>query len=155
MVTKLKTDHKNLYNTDYNLWVLETVKRLENRDLDSLDWENLIEEVLDLSKRDKRKLKSLLKRLLEHLLKLEYWDEEKERNQNHWKAEIVNFRQLIRDQLEDSPSLKSYLLKIYPECYQDAKEVFSQRSQGFVNNLPDEPIVTLEQILDKNWLPDL
>ena len=27
----------------------------------SIDWDNLIEEVLDLSKRDKRKLKSLLK----------------------------------------------------------------------------------------------
>jgi hypothetical protein len=46
MVAQLKTETKSLYDTDYNLWILETVKQLENRDLDNLDWENLIEEVL-------------------------------------------------------------------------------------------------------------
>ncbi|MGI0483546.1 DUF29 domain-containing protein, partial [Geminocystis sp. CENA526] len=70
MVAQLVKKQTNLYDTDYNLWILETVKKLENRDLDSLDWENLIEEVLGLSRSDKRKLESLLIRLIEHLLKL-------------------------------------------------------------------------------------
>ena len=58
MVAQLKTDSKSLYETDYDLWVLETVKKLENRDLDSLDWGNLIEEVLDLSERKRRKMEN-------------------------------------------------------------------------------------------------
>nr|OEJ77744.1 hypothetical protein A5482_15030 [Cyanobacterium sp. IPPAS B-1200] len=33
MVAQLKTEAQNLYDIDYNLWVLETVKKLENRDL--------------------------------------------------------------------------------------------------------------------------
>ena len=83
MVAELIKNKQDLYDTDYNLWVLETVKKLEKRDLDSLDWDNLIEEVLDLSRRDKRKLESLLMRLIEHLLILKYWDLERERNRGH------------------------------------------------------------------------
>ena len=80
MVLEFKQKQKNLYDIDYNLWVLETVKKLENGDFKYIDLDNLIEEVLDLSKRDKRKLDSLLTRLCEHLLKLGYWQGEKERN---------------------------------------------------------------------------
>ena len=37
--------NKNLYNTDYQLWVVKTVKQLENKQFDPLDLPNLIEEV--------------------------------------------------------------------------------------------------------------
>jgi len=153
MVTELKQQEKSLYDTDYNLWVIETVKQLENRDFNSLDLENLIEEVLDLSKRDKRKLESLLTLLFEHLLKLTYWDSEKERNKGHWKGEIRNFRKQIKRQLEDSPSLKSYLKEIWEECYQDSREIISDRTQLPLDIFPKNPIATIEQVLDENWLP--
>ncbi|MFN5514109.1 MAG: DUF29 domain-containing protein, partial [Cyanobacteriota bacterium] len=83
MVTELRKIDKSLYETDYNLWVLETVSQLQRRDLDVLDWENLIEEVIDLSRRDRRKLESLCMRLIEHLLIYQYWQGEKRRNQGH------------------------------------------------------------------------
>ena len=60
MVAELQKTNKTLYETDYNLWVLETVQKLQSRELDDLDWENLIEEVSGLSRSDKRKLESLL-----------------------------------------------------------------------------------------------
>lgn len=69
MATKLTNQKlEQLYETDYHLWILETVKKLQSRDLDSLDWENLIEEILDLSKREKRKIENLLIKLFEYLL---------------------------------------------------------------------------------------
>ena len=74
MVIQLQTTSKKLYDTDYNLWVMETVDQLKNKNFDAIDLENLIEEVSDLSRRDKKKLKSLLRNLLEHLLKLKYWE---------------------------------------------------------------------------------
>lgn len=153
MVTELKTETKTLYDIDFNLWVLETVEQLKNNDFNALDLENLIEEVEDLSKRDKRKLKSLLKILLEHLLKLKYWEAEKERCKGHWRGEIANFRQQIRYQLEDSPSLKPYIKSIFVESYQDARHTASERSQLPIANFPEKPIAPLEQILDLNWLP--
>ena len=51
---------KKLYETDYQLWVMKTVKQLENKEFDHLDLQNLIDEVSDLSRRDRKKLKSLL-----------------------------------------------------------------------------------------------
>jgi hypothetical protein len=153
MVLEFKQKQKTLYDNDYNLWVLETVKQLKNRDVDSLDWENLIEEVFDLSERKKRKMESLLLRLIEHLLKLGYWDLEKERNRGHWEAEIANFRKQIKKELKASPSLKRYLLEIFEECYQDGKEIASKRSQLPLNTFPEKPLASLEEILDENWLP--
>jgi hypothetical protein len=153
MVAELKNKTKSLYDTDYNLWVLETAKKLENRDFDSLDWENLIEEVLSLSKRDKRKIESLLMRLIEHLLILEYWESENKRNRGHWEREITNFRLQIIRQLEDSPSLKTYLQDKLIQCYQDGRKLASKHSQLPLNTFPEKPIAPLEQILDENWLP--
>jgi hypothetical protein len=104
MIAHLNTVSKTLYDVDYNLWVLETVKKLKNREFNALDLDNLIEEVSDLSRRDKKKLKSLLRNLFEHLLKLTYWQAEIPYNKLHWKREIRNFRKQIKDELEDSPS---------------------------------------------------
>jgi hypothetical protein len=153
MVAQLKTETKSLYDTDYNLWILETVKQLENRDLDNLDWENLIEEVLSLSRSDKRKLESLLMRLIEHLLKLGYWESERNYNQNHWRREIRNFRKQIKRELKASPSLKNYLFQIFDELYQDARELLADDSGLPIKTFPENPIASLEQILDETWLP--
>lgn len=144
---------ETLYETDYHLWILETVQKLENRDFSNLDLENLIAEVSDLSKRAKRKLQSLLIRLIEHLLKLAYWESELDKNRGHWLAEIRNFRQQINLELEDSPSLKPYLLERLDDCYQKARAIASDRSQLPLQTFPEKPIANLEQILDEDWFP--
>ncbi len=91
MLTQPEPATKKLYDTDYHLWVLETFKKLKNKDFESLDLENLIEEVSDLSRRQKKKLKSLLRNLFEHLLKLKYWQAEQNNNFRHWQGEITIF----------------------------------------------------------------
>jgi len=144
-----------LYETDYNLWVLETVKQLQNREFNALDLDNLIEEVEDLSRRDKKKLKSLLRNLFEHLLKLTYWQAEIPYNKFHWKGEIRNFRKQINDELEDSPSLKNHLNDILLKSYQDAREIVSDKSQLPLSTFPEQPIANLEQVLNENWFPTL
>jgi DNA repair ATPase RecN len=151
MVTQLEKLSKNLYDVDYNLWVLETVKQLERREFNALDLENLIEEVSDLSRRDKRKLESLLTRLIEHLLKLAYWDTEKEKNIGHWQGEIRIFRKQIKKELKASPSLKRYCQEVFEECYQDAREILSDKSQLPLSIFPEKPITDLDQVLDENW----
>ena len=152
MIAEMKSTTKTLYESDYSLWVQETAKQLQNRDFDSLDLENLIEEVLDLSRCDKLKVKSLLKRLFEHLLKLKYWQSEMDRNQAHWKSEVLNFRQQIRDELKDSPSLKPYLRQILDESYQDARQLVAIASNLPISIFPETPIADFDQVLDKDWL---
>jgi hypothetical protein len=153
MVAELRRTDKTLYETDYNLWVLETVAKLKSQDLDGLDWDNLIEEVEDLSRRDKKKLKSLLRLLCEHLLKLVYWRSELQRNEGHWRRKIRNFRKQINDELEGSPSLRNYLSDIFNKCYRDGRELAADQSKLPLSTFPEKPIATLEQVLDEDWLP--
>lgn len=152
MAQELIKQNKNLYDTDYNLWVLETVNELEKRNFNAVDWENLIEEILDLSKRDKRKLESLLIKLIEHLLILQYWQSEKERNKGHWQREILSFQQQIIRELEDSPSLYNHLHSKFIDCYQKGRKLASKHSQLPLNIFPETSTADLENILDENWL---
>lgn len=153
MLSQVNHKVQSLYETDYNLWVLETVRNLQNRDFGMLDLENLIQEVYDLGKRDKRKLENLLTRLLEHLLKLQYWDLEKEINKGHWQGEIRTFRKQIKKELRDSPSLKGYCQEIFEECYQDAREIVSDKSQIPIDRFPQFPMAKLDEVLDEDWFP--
>lgn len=153
MVVESKQEQKQLYETDYNLWVLATVKQLQNQDFETLDLENLIDEVFDLSRREKQKLRSLLKILVEHLLKLKYWQSQVKDNEAHWKREILNFRQQLQEILADSPSLKPYIKEVYPECYQKGRQLAATASELPLESFPFEPIADLNQVLDQNWLP--
>ena len=151
MLIQEKSSTQTLYSTDYNLWVMETVQNLKSRDFKSVDWENLIGEVSDLSRQDKKKLKSLLRNLFENLLKLKYWESAIKENQAHWKGEIRNFRKQILDELQGSPSLKNYLNDVLLECYQDSREIVSDKSQISLDVFPETSSANLDQALDQNW----
>ena len=153
MVLDLKQSQISLYDTDYNLWLEETVKQLQAQDFDAIDWENLIEEIASLGRSEKRRIESLLTRLFEHLLKLAYWESEKEYSKGHWEAEIFNFRKQINKELKASPSLKRYLTTVFDECYLDGRDIASKRSQLPLDTFPTSPIGNVEQILDEHWLP--
>ena len=144
----------NLYDSDYQLWVENTINQLRQGDFQSVDWQNLLEELADLGKSERRTLESLLTRLLEHLLKLTYWQSQRDYNQAAWKKEIRNFRLQIADLLADSPSLKSYLREILAKCYLDARNLLIDETQLDASIFPVELLASLEEILDQNWLPD-
>ncbi|TRV44448.1 MAG: DUF29 domain-containing protein [Microcystis panniformis Mp_MB_F_20051200_S9] len=144
----------NLYDRDYQLWLENTINQLRQGDFQAVDWQNLLEELADLGKNNRRALKSLLTRLLEHLLKLTYWQSQRDYNQAGWKKEIRNFRLQIADLLEDSPSLKSYLREILAKCYLDARNLMIDETRLDASIFPVELLASLEEILDQNWLPD-
>ncbi|MBE9089481.1 DUF29 domain-containing protein [Microcystis aeruginosa LEGE 11464] len=145
----------DLYEKDYYLWIEKTISLLENRQFSDLDLENLIEEISSMGKSEKRSLESYLTRLLEHLLKLVYWQSELEYNQRGWKNEIRNFRLRIQQIIEDSPSLKPYLSEIFSPCYQNARKLFLDLS-GMAENLVGlAPICTIEQALNEDWFPEI
>ena len=145
----------DLYEKDYYLWIEKTISLLENHQFSDLDLDNLIEEISDMGKSQRQSLKSYLTRLLEHLLKLVYWQSELEYNQRGWKNEIRNFRLQIQQIIEDSPSLKAYLSEILLPCYQNARKLFLDLS-GMAENLVSlAPICTIEQALNEDWFPEI
>ncbi|MEL6441137.1 MAG: DUF29 domain-containing protein [Cyanobacteria bacterium J06621_8] len=136
------------YEEDYYLWTQTMVEQLKNRNYFDVDWDNLIEEIDDMGKSQKLAVESLLLRLTEHLLKLKYWQAEKESNKGHWQSEVVNFRILLHKRLRDSPSLKAILPEIYSETLTDSK-----RSMSKLFDLPQEIDLTLNQVLNEDWFP--
>ncbi|MEH2417751.1 DUF29 domain-containing protein [Nostoc sp.] len=154
MVIQIQPSTQTLYDQDYYLWLRTTINQLRTNQFSSVDLDNLIEELEDMGRSQKRAIESLLIKLLEHLLKLKCCDEERERNQGHWKGEIRTFRREIKKALKDSPSLKPYILEIFDQCYEDARTEASDRSQLSIDIFPLIPIGSLEQILDENWFPE-
>jgi uncharacterized protein (UPF0210 family) len=136
------------YEEDYYLWTQTMVENLKNKNYSKVDWDNLIEEIDDMGKSQKRAVESLLLRLTEHLLKLKYWETEKERNKKHWQSEVVNFRVLLRKRLKESPSLKANLPEMYVEVLADSKQSIRK-----LFALPATTELTLTQVLDEDWFP--
>ncbi len=151
MVTSTQPKTQTLYDQDYYLWIKTTINQLRTGQFSAVDLENLLEELETMGRSQKRTIKSLLIKLLVHLLRLKYWEQEREQNQGHWKGEIRTFRIQIKDEIKDSPSLKPYILEIFDECYQEARKEASDRSQLPLDTFPVIPISSLEQILDENW----
>jgi hypothetical protein len=145
----------DLYEKDYYLWIEKTISLLENHQFSDLDLDNLIEEISDMGKSQRQSLKSYLTRLLEHLLKLVYWQSELEYNQRGWKNEIRNFRRAIKRIIADSPSLQPYLIEIFDNSFQEARISFIELS-GMAENLVSlAPICTIEQALNEDWFPEI
>ena len=141
---------KQLYHQDLNLWRQEIVAAIQDRKLENMDWDNLIEEINDMGASEKRALRSYTKRLIEHILKLQYWKSEREYNQRSWKKEVVNFREEIKNILKESPSLNSYLQQNYLDWYQ--KSVKAMREEF---TIPDDNLVDLKIIMTDDYFGEI
>ena len=108
----------NLYDKDFGRWVEDIVARLKAGDFSQVDWENLIEEIELLGKRDKRELESRLTTLFEHALKRCYVVLPD--CYRGWEATIARTQQELSRILRDSPSLRNYFLEVRDQCYRNA-----------------------------------
>ncbi|WP_416674372.1 DUF29 domain-containing protein [Egbenema bharatensis] len=153
MQPEVKPQSVALYDTDYQLWLNQTVAQLKAQDFSNLDLENLIEEIESLGRSQKHAVSSYLMRLCEHLLKIQYWESEREMCLRGWKREIINFRLQIQEELEASPSLKSFLPDVFTKQYKNGRKLFLAASELDAHLIPQEPEFTLEQALDEDWLP--
>ncbi len=141
---------KQLYCQDLNLWRQEIINAIQNKQLENMDWDNLIEEINDMGASEKRALRSYMKRLIEHILKLRYWDDEREYNQRGWKKEVVNFREEIKSILEESPSLKNYLQQNYSDWYKKSAKAMRQEF-----SIPDDNLVDLDVIMTDDYFGEV
>lgn len=111
------------YEQDFQLWLEQTIHQLQKREFDALDIDNLIEELTELGKSEKRALESNLMILLAHLLKLKVHHDAPTSMKNSWYCSVIEHRQRVQKSLRDTPSLKSYLETAIQEAYPDALKV--------------------------------
>ena len=146
----VKSNLISLYENEYEQWLVQTVNLLKENRFNELDTEHLIEELEELSRREKKTFERFLEQIIRHLLLLQYWNVESENNLNHQLAEIISFRTEINEDL--TQNLRNYLQEKQAKVYEKALKYVRQKTGYeiiFLENCP----YGLEQLLDMNWLP--
>ena len=142
---------KQLYDVDDDQWLEQTINLLKNHQFQQLDLDNLIEELEDLGREKKNAVASLLDQIIRHLLLLQYWTTEAEYNAVHWQEEIYNFRTQLRRTI--TTNLRKYLEDELTSIYQDTLGFVKIKTTNLVT-FPTECPYSLEQLLDRSWLPN-
>lgn len=109
----------NNYEKDLYKWAKTQAILLRRGDFSKIDLEHVIEEIEGLAKSERKALKNQMIRLLLHLLKYEFQPQKRGKS---WIQSIGNSRLSIEGILEDNPSLKRELLKIFQESYPYARK---------------------------------
>jgi Domain of unknown function DUF29 len=142
---------RSLYERDFCLWLEQQAALLREGRLDELDVANLLEAIESMGRKDKKSLKSDLVIVLLHLLKHEFQPKRRSRS---WLDSILEHRQRLRDDLEESPSLRGHLVAVFPYAYADARARASTQTGLPERAFPQTSPYTLEQALDAKFLPD-
>lgn len=131
------------YDKDFSKWANNQAKFLKNKEFAKLDMDNLIEEIEDLSKREKQRLTSYLEILLLHMLKVKF---QSDMHTASWDRSIKVASHKAHKTLEENPSLKSKLKEILDDAYFSARltaanetgleeKTFPKKSPWSINDL--------------------
>ena len=137
----------SLYEKDYAYWAEEMSEKLRQKRFNELDIGNLVEEIKDLSKRERDKLLSSIRLIIHHLLK---WDYQPHKRSRSWQITIKRERNNIAFYLEDSPSLQKYLCdewleKIYLNASLDATK---ETDLDFPSDCPYKITEILDRVIE-------
>ncbi|MGH7095123.1 MAG: DUF29 domain-containing protein [Stellaceae bacterium] len=145
------------YDEDFYAWtryqaeVLRTLRTDDNR----FDRENVAEEIESLGNSQRDAVRSQVRRVLEHLLKLAHSPSGRPRY--GWIGSIIEARAALGDQL--SAALRLDIAAALPRLYRDARRraVASLLEYGepeAAASLPEACLYTLDDILRDDWYPE-
>ena len=140
-------EQQSLYEQDFNLWLEQQAALLREGRFHQLDLANLVDEIEATARTDRKAIKSNIVVLLTHLLKHQFQPEQRSTG---WHGSIVEHRQRLRDDFEESPSLRTHATKVYARA---ARERASAQTGLPLRSFPRSTPYTLEQTLDPKFLP--
>ncbi|MGF1479351.1 MAG: DUF29 domain-containing protein [Cyanophyceae cyanobacterium] len=141
---------KNLYDTDFWLWIQQTAQQLKAKDFDTVDWDNLIEEIEALGRSEKKALLNNAKIVLLRLLK---WKYQSDKRSNSWLSSINEHRERLEVDFQESPSLKRFYNENFEALYQRARRRAAIETRLALKSFPEQSPFTPEQVLDLDFLP--
>ena len=142
---------KNLYEKDCNRWLEETARFLKDNQFEQLDIENLIEDIEAMVRSEKREFCIHLEIWLLHLLK---WKYQQNKRSGSWKRSIIEDRNRILDELQDSPSYKPYYEQIFDKYYQNARKYAKSETGWSVKTFPEICPFSKIEVLTIDYLPE-
>jgi hypothetical protein len=153
MATRVRTRSSDLYEQDFYAWAREQAKSLRAGRYDELDLEHLTEEVEDLGGSLYRSVRSRLRTIIEHLLKLERSPAAEPGGL--WRDTIHAQRADLEDDL--TASLRRRLRSELPKQYLRARAAAARSLRRYgetaaADALPATCPYALDQITG-DWLP--
>ncbi len=148
-----------LYDSDFYGWTQEQARALrrlaEERSNVPLDLENLAEEIESLGISDRRALENALKRVIEHLLKLEFSPAADPRN--GWRRSVREHRFRVAEMGGRSRRLENLLPDLFQGAWAEARALAagSLADEDAIDpaTLPPDCPYTLDRICDHGWWP--
>lgn len=140
------------YKDDVIEWSKQQALFLKKGDWQDLDINNLVEEILDVGRSERRELKSKMSVLLIHLIK---WAYQPAMRSDSWKLSIRNQREAINIAIKITPSLKVSLKDTlwFELAWKDALPKVVKETGMPMNLFPQKPIWNAKQVMTKDWLP--
>ena len=145
----------NLYDKDFPAWAEATAHLLTERRFEEIDLEALIDEVQDLSRREKETVKSFLETIIEHLLKLAYApDPIFHNNLNGWTSTVRRTRRKLGEKLAESRLLSNYAAETFDDAYAGGLyDTMGSTADFGPVEWPQVCPWSLEQVLDPDFFP--
>jgi len=145
------------YDEDFYAWTQYQAEVLRSMPCDDnrFDRENVAEEIEDLGRNTREAVRSQVRRILVHLLKLAYSPAGDPRH--GWRGSIIDARTELADRL--SPTLRQELSAALGKIYTAARKRVASDLQDYgkqqaVMLLPDACPYSLDQILEEDWYPE-
>ncbi len=146
------------YEDDFYAWTQYQAQVLRTLCVDDsrFDRDNLVEEIESLGRSERNVVRSQVRRILTHLLKLAYYSPARELRFD-WMSSIIAARTKLADKL--SPSLRDDIEQRFVRLYAAARRQAAVglppcREDGATALLPAECPYTIEQILSDDWYPE-
>ena len=145
------------YDEDFYAWtqhqaaVLRAMPCEDNR----FDRDHVAEEIEDLGKNVRDTVRSQVRRILVHLLKLAHSPARDPRAD--WRESIASARAELEDRL--TPTLRRDVEQELPRLYERAKDIAREGLEKYAETaaarrFPAGCPYTLDQVFDRNWYPE-
>lgn len=134
-----------LYDEDFWSWTQEQAGALRRRDLDAIDWENLIEEIETLGRSEQHAWTSHCAKVVSHLLKMEH--SPAPGSLGHWRREILTWRRQMAKRLRRQAGLKGKLKEMLADAWEDGREEGIEKLVEHAN----PPSWAAEKALRRSW----
>ena len=124
------------YDDDFALWSEEQAVALREGRFTELDLPHLLEEIDDLSGSIRREIRSRLKQITAHLLKVQY---QPDRATPSWETTVRVQSSEIDDLIEDSPSLRREMPEFIATSYRRGRKLASSETGLPIATFPQTP----------------
>jgi len=148
--SRADADETSAYDGDYYGWLVRQAALLGARRFAEVDLANLIDEIEDLGRSEKREIENRLGVLLVHLLK---WQFQPAQRSGGWQSTIIEQRARLLKRLQESPSLRNYPREVRKEEYALARERAAAESGLALTTFAKSCPYTIDQVLDPDFLP--